>query len=52
MIETDVDEADLLICDLIELLKTYGISLTAALEITTERMVELYPEIEPKPAIH
>lgn len=52
MIETDVDEADLIICDLIELLKTHGVGLNAALEMTTERMVELYPEIEPKPAIH
>lgn len=52
MTETEVDEADLVICDLIALLKSYGISVKCAVEMTTERMVELYPEIEPAPVIH
>lgn len=52
MTETDIDEADLVICDLIALLKAYGISLSCALEITSERMVELYADVEPSPAIH
>jgi len=50
--DLEVDEADLIICDLIELLKTYRLGVNAAVEMTTERMVELYPEIKPKPAVH
>ncbi len=52
MSDSDVDETDLVICDLIALLKAYGISLSCALEITTERMAELYPEVEPAPVVH
>lgn len=52
MTETETDEADLVICDLIALLKAYRISVRCAVELTTERMVELYPEVEPAPVIH
>lgn len=52
MTETDRDEADLVICDLIALLKAYSIALPSALEITTERMIELFDEVPPAPVIH
>ncbi len=52
MTDTDIDHVDLTICDLIAYLKGYNISLACALEIITERTVELYPEVEPAPSIH
>lgn len=50
--EHEADEADLIICDLIAMLKAHRISLTCALEITSERMSELYAVVEPAPIIH
>ncbi len=52
MTETETDEADIVICDLIALLKAYGITVRCAVEMTTERMIELYPEVPPAPVIH
>lgn len=52
MTETETDEADLIICDLIALLKAYRLSAKCAVEMTTERMLELYAEVEPAPVIH
>ena len=45
----EADEIDLTIGDLIALFKAYGISITASAEIVAERMVELWPEIQPAP---
>lgn len=52
MTDTEIDHVDLTICDLIAYLKAFNISLSCALEITTERMAELYPEVEPAPVVH
>lgn len=52
MTETEIDEVDLVICDLLALLKMYRIGLPSALELTTERMIELYPEVTPAPVVH
>lgn len=52
MTETETDEVDLRICDLIAYLKAYGLSAKCAVEITSERMIELYPEVPPAPVIH
>lgn len=52
MTDTEIDYVDLTICDLIAFLKAYGISAKFAIELTTERMAELYPEVEPAPSVH
>ena len=51
MTESEIDEVDLRICDLIAYLESYGINVSCAVELTTERMVEMYEEIPPAPVV-
>lgn len=47
---SDLDEVDLLLMDIIALLKGYGIKLSVGQQILDERLPELWPEVEPAPA--
>lgn len=49
MTETEIDEVDLALLAVVELMKTYGISLRCSRDIINERMIELWPEVEPSP---
>lgn len=52
MTETDRDELDLALCDLLAFLKAYDIPLSGVLHILTDRAVALYPHVDPTPVIH
>lgn len=45
----DMDEVDLALLDVIAILKFYRVSLDQGLSVVTERMTQLWPEIEPRP---
>lgn len=47
MTETEIDEVDLALLAVVELMKTYGISLRCSRDIINERMIELWPEVDP-----
>lgn len=49
MKETEIDEVDLLMMDIIALLKGYGIKLSVGKQILDERLPELWPEVDPAP---
>lgn len=46
MTETEIDEVDLLLLDLCELLIAYRLSASQAVEITSQRISELYGEMQ------
>lgn len=46
MTETEIDEVDLLLLDLCELLVAYRLSAAQAVEITSQRIAELYGEMQ------
>lgn len=52
MTETDRDEFDLRLCDVIAFAKAYGISLACLIELMNERTGAMFDEIPPAPVIH
>lgn len=52
MTDTELDRLDLSLCDLIAYLKGWGITRACLIELLSERVSELYDEVEPAPVVH